>query len=327
MKFFVTGATGFIGGHLCRRLLAEGHEVSALVRSPDKARGLTAAGAVMVRGDLSVFRDPGFAIPECDVVIHLAGIIAAEKLSDYDRINFQGVRDLVECLQRQPWKLRRLVFASSLAAAGPSPYDSALTETDPPAPIDPYGRAKLAAEKILAEAPFPTTAFRPALVFGPHDPATLTIYKSARNGVGMAAWGRPQQLSFVDVADLVEAILLMSQDPAPGHKVYFVSHPNVMDIRKLWRSMGEVFGKKVLVVALPRPVLYVAMLVSTLGAAIFKYTNQLDKKQYRQIAAPAFVCSSATLRQDLGWTPTRDLDESIRVAVAGYREAGELPRT
>ena len=326
MKFFITGATGFIGSHLCLRLLADGHELYGLVRSPNKAKNLVAKGLKVVPGDLAVLKDRKFTIPESDIVVHLAGVVNAQRLSDYDLINFRAVEDLVECLKRQSWKPHRLVFASSLAAAGPSPYDSALTDKDTPAPIDPYGRAKLAAEKVVAAAPFPTTSFRPALVFGPHDPATLTIYKSAQNGIGMKVFGRPQRLSFVDVADAVEAIVLMSKDSSPGHKTYFVSHTDVMDLEEMFATMGAALGKKVLVFPIPKPVLYCAMRISTLGSMIFGYMNQLDEKQYLQMTAPAFVCSSAALTRDLGWKPTRTFKQAIECAIEGYCQAGELTR-
>jgi nucleoside-diphosphate-sugar epimerase len=326
VKFFITGATGFIGSHLCRRLLAEGNEVSALIRSPNKAKELVRQGMKVVPGDLASLKDPAFKIPECDVVVHLAGVVNAQKLSDYDEINFRAVADLVECLKRQSWKPKRLVFASSLAAAGPAPYDSALTEKDPPAPIDHYGRAKYAAEKVVAAAPFPTTSFRPALVFGPHDPATLTIYKSAQTGIGMSVFGKPQRISFVDVADAVEAIILMCKDASPGHKTYFLAHPTIIDMNEMWKTMSDVLGKKVFMVPMPRTILYCAMQVGSLAAAIFGFTTKLDKKQYLQMTAPAFTCSSEALMRDLGWKPTRSFKDSIECAVAGYCEAGDLAR-
>ena len=149
MRFFITGATGFIGKHLCARLSAQSHEITALVRHPDKALQLPQKNLKIIKGDLSSFKNTSFKIPECDVVIHLAGTITATKSSEYDENNYQAVVDLFDCLLRQNFRPKRLLFASSLAACGPSSSDFALDEHDEPNPIDAYGRAKLMAENFL----------------------------------------------------------------------------------------------------------------------------------------------------------------------------------
>jgi nucleoside-diphosphate-sugar epimerase len=254
----------------------------------------------------------------------LAGVVAAEKLEDYDAINHRAVQDLVDCLRRQSWVPKRLLFASSLAAAGPSEPGRPWVESDPPRPIEPYGIAKAKAETLVGQAPFPTTSFRPPLVFGPGDEATLTFFKAARSGVGMRVAGAPQELSFVDVRDLVHAIVLMAEDPRRDSFVYFTSHPDAMNVVSLWRELGHALDKRVTVIPIPRAVLFVVMLLATLLAKIFRFKNQLDEKQYDQMAAPAFVCSSERLRAELGWKPLYDFRETLSNAAAGYRRDGWL---
>jgi nucleoside-diphosphate-sugar epimerase len=323
MRVFVTGGTGFIGAHLCRRLIERGDQVIALVRSKHKAARLP-SGVEIFEGDLSTFARPSCVLPDCDVVVHLAGVVAANSLAEYDAVNHVAVRHLVEALSRREEKPKRLVFASSLAAAGPSPAGRAWTEADPPAPIDPYGEAKAKAERVVASAPFPTTSFRPPTVLGPGDEASLTLFRSAKAGIGFRVAGKPMELSFVDVRDLVEAIVLMIDDERPGSFLYFAGHPRPIDVRELWRGLARAVDNKVLVVAIPRAVLFVAMLVSTVFSKIFRFKNQLDEKQYRQMVAPAFVCSSAKLKADLGFAARHDLAETLSNAARGYREAGML---
>jgi nucleoside-diphosphate-sugar epimerase len=323
LRVFVTGATGFIGHHLCRRLTERGDEVVALVRSPEKATRLP-KGVETFQGDLSTFADARTVLPPCDVFVHLAGVVAADSLDDYDAINHRAVKDLVECLRRQNFTPKRLLFASSLAAAGPSPKGRPWTEADALKPIEAYGRAKALAEKLIREAPFNTTSFRPPIVFGPGDEATLTIFKAGRSGVGMRIAGAPQELSFVDVRDLVDAIVLMADDPRAGAFVYFASHPDPMTFRDMWEKVGVALNKKVTVVPVPRFVVYLAMLLVTLFSKIFRFKNQLDKKQYDQMVAPAFVCSSERLRADLNWKPRHGLADSISNAAKGYKDAGWL---
>jgi nucleoside-diphosphate-sugar epimerase len=323
LRVFVTGATGFIGQHLCRHLIDRGDEVVALVRSPVKASRLPPEVKTMA-GDLSMFAGAGTVLPPCDVVIHLAGVIAAERHQDYDAVNHRAVQDLVDCLRRQSWVPKRLLFTSSLAAMGPSAPGHPWRESDAPQPIEAYGIAKAKAEVVVNQAPFPTTTFRPPLVFGPGDEATLTFFKAARNGVGMRVAGPPQELSFVDIRDLVQAIVLMAEDARPDSFVYFTSHPEAMDVPALWRELGRVLHRRVIVIPLPRALLFVAMLLATFFAKIFRFKNQLDEKQYDQMVAPAFVCTSDKLRSELGWQPRYTFRESLSNAAEGYRQAGWL---
>ncbi len=323
VRVFLTGATGFIGRHLCLRLIERGDHVVALVRSQRKAAGLPRE-VELLQGDLSVFADPQTKLPASEVVIHLAGVVTADKAADYEAVNCAAVKGLVECLGRQTWKPERLLFTSSLAAGGPTRGAIELTESDPCRPVDPYGKAKARAEAIVREAPFPTTTFRPPIVLGPGDDASLTLFRAARTGIGFRVAGEPQGLSFVDVRDLVDAIVLMASDRRPGSFCYYASHPSRTNVRELWRELARSVGRRVFVVPVPAWLLYALMRVSTAAAAVFRFKNRLDAKQYAQMTAPAFLCSSARLRAELGWAPKYDLAECIANAAQGYRAAGAL---
>jgi nucleoside-diphosphate-sugar epimerase len=323
MRILVTGGTGFIGRHLCRALISRGDEVVALVRSKRKASTLPPEVQVL-EGDLSLFADPHTELPPCDVVIHLAGVVAADKPAEYEAVNYGAVEDLLACVGRQAWKPSRLLFASSLAAGGPTEHGTELTELDAPRPVEPYGDAKARAEQLVRDAPFPTTSFRPPIVLGPGDEATLTLFRTARAGLGFRVAGPPQELSFVDVRDLVDAILLMADDRRPGSFCYYASHPSRTDTRALWRELSRAVGRSVFVVPIPKWLLHVATLASTAASAVFRFKNQLDSKQYAQMVAPAFLCSSERLRADLGWAPRHDFAECLTHAAEGYRAVGLL---
>lgn len=323
MRAFVTGATGFIGLHLCRALVARGDEVVALVRNPEKATQLP-PGVSTLRGDLSILADPSTELPACDVIIHLAGVVAAQNPREYEAINYGAVKNLIDCIGRQRQKPRRLLFTSSLAAAGPSSPDVPHTEDHPLRPIDPYGDAKARAEALMSTAKVPTTVFRPPIVLGPGDPASITLYKAAQSGLGFRVAGKPRRLSFVDVRDLVSAILLMADDTRTTSYVYYASHPEPVDVVLLWEELAKAVGRSVFVAPVPTPALHVASFLSTAFCRAFGWTNQLDRKQVLQMTAPAFLCSSDRLRNDLGWAPQYGLAEALQNAARGYREAGWL---
>jgi nucleoside-diphosphate-sugar epimerase len=259
-----------------------------------------------------------------DVVVHLAAVIAGKNAGEYDAINHGAVKTLLDCLLRQAWRPRRLLFASSLAAAGPCTPGELVTEADTLAPVDAYGAAKGRAESLLRAQPFATTCFRPPIVLGPGDGASLTLYKLARSGVAPLPAGAPQPLSWIDVDDLVDALVLLAEDASSEHRTYYVSNDTPITNRDLLRAMAEAQDKKLWLVPIPRPALFVAMLGSTLFSRVFGTINQLDRKQYTQMVAPAFVCSSQKLQADTGWKARRSLPETLARSVAGYRAAGLL---
>ncbi|MGH7296438.1 MAG: hypothetical protein ACRELB_15980, partial [Polyangiaceae bacterium] len=132
------------------------------------------------------------------------------------------------------------------------------------------------------------------------------------------------ELSFVDVRDLVDAIVLMVDDRRPGSYAYFASHPSAIDTRVLWRELEKAVGRKVRVMPVPRSALYLAMVAARSASLVVPFKNQLDGKQYAQMVAPAFLCSSERLRTELGWAPRADLADCLAHAAEGYRAAGQL---
>ncbi len=323
MRIFITGATGFIGIHLSKLLVNNGHEVTALLRTESK-KELLPPEVDIIKGDLSLFEKEDLELPPFDVVVHLAGVIFASDDAGYMKYNYTAVKELIWCLQRQNWKLKRFVFASSLAAAGPSGRDKILTEQDIPNPVDPYGRAKLAAEEFLSTvSSFPTTSFRPAIVLGPGDENSLTLFQMAKNRVGMSVDGKPQYISFVDVDDLNEAIVKMISDTSLVHKKYFVAHPDKISNKEIFKTLGVVMDRNVFIAPLPKPFLFAAMKVSTFVSDLVGIKNQLDIKQYNQLINH-FVCSGEALSKDLGWVAQNDLHTTLHKAYLGYMEEGKL---
>ena len=325
MKIFVTGATGFIGRHLCQKLDSLGHEVIAMVRTPKKASVLPKSAEVF-KGDLASFSDPNLKLPECDIVIHLAAIIAGKDEADYIQTNYESVKDFVECLDRQSWKPKHFLFASSLAAGGPTTRGNPIDETMEPKPVDHYGVAKWKAEQYLQTIQMPTTSFRPGIVLGPEDSATFTLYEMAKMGMGIKPIGEPQRISFIYVDDLIDGIIVMMNPEAkPGeHTAYYVSHPTYITNVDLFMAMGKAFGKTPMILPIPRFFLKSVYMVMTGLSSIFGFTNQIDEKQYKQIVAEEFTCSSEKLRTELNWNPEIDLEVATIISVEGYKKAGWL---
>ncbi len=323
MRIFITGATGFIGVYLTKLLVLQGHEITVLLRTESK-RNLLPDTVKVIPGDLSIFEDKKLKLPTFDVVIHLAGAIFADSDTEYMRLNYQATTDLIQCIQRQKYRLKKFIFASSLAAAGPSAVSEIMREEKKENPTETYGKAKLAVEKHLDTLQdFPSVSFRPALVFGPGDQNTLHIFKMVRKGFGILINGNEQGLAFVDIEDLLQAFIRVIDTDIVGHSPYFIAYPQRISNKELYLTMAEVMHCKVRMFPLPKALLYASMLLSTGFSKIFGRTNMLDHKQYLQMTHN-YVCSSESFSKEFDWTPQYDLRESISKAYKGYQKSGML---
>src|SRR5687768_1482076 len=150
MQFLLTGGSGFIGQNLARLLISRGHTVRALVRRSSVRTELEKAGATFAFGDLNTGEGLHDALETVDVILHLAGMTKARTEEEYFRCNGEGTRKLAEAASRMKTPAR-LVYCSSLAAAGPTTAGRPRREEDEPRPISVYGRSKLAGELALQQ--------------------------------------------------------------------------------------------------------------------------------------------------------------------------------
>jgi nucleoside-diphosphate-sugar epimerase len=204
-QLLVTGAAGFIGSHLVRRLRADGHDVRAADRRPGEARG-------SVRGNLAEI-DLAPLLEGVEYVIHLAGQPGVREswsqFRRYARGNVELTQRLLEALRGRP--LKKFVLASTSSVYGDAPLPA--VEDGPVRPVSPYGVTKLAAESLCdlygRTAGVPWVALRYFTVYGPGQRADMAFtrwLKAARDGTALSIYGRGDQArDFTYVDDVVEA--------------------------------------------------------------------------------------------------------------------------
>jgi nucleoside-diphosphate-sugar epimerase len=177
MKYFVTGATGFLGGVVARQLLAAGHGVNALVRTPAKAAGLAALGVALFPGDVT---EPASLRPPMqgvDGVFHIAGWykLGQRDTSDGQRINVDGTRNVLEAMRAL--NIPKGVYTSTLAIWSDSHgqvHDESYRYTGPH--LSEYDRTKAAAHEVaegFIRDGLPLVIVQPGVIYGPGDTSSL----------------------------------------------------------------------------------------------------------------------------------------------------------
>lgn len=326
-RSFVTGADGFIGSRLVAALLDQGHAVRALLRPGKEPRRL---GDLRNRPNLKIVNGDICTSPallggqSVDYVFHLAAAMRVLREADYDRVNQGGVVNLIKQVQQNAPELRRFVYVSSLAAAGPSSEGEPLRESAIERPVSRYGLSKLRAERELAAASapgLPFTILRPCVVLGQSaGEAVATVLGAARLGIRLEFTSSTRQLSVIHVDDLVAAILESASSPKAVNKTYFVAADGALDLNDmLARALVAANRQPRITLRLGPGSRYVFAVIGELVGAISRTRPPFTRDKWREVREQNWVCSSAQIQSDLDWRPRIDRHRLIELLIEDAR--------
>ncbi len=335
-RALITGASGFVGSNLARRLCADGWQVRCLVRPSSRTALLASLGVELAAGSLDDSASLAAAARDVDIVFHLAGRTAAYRASEYDRDNVAGTRAVAAaCAEQQ--RAPTLVFVSSLAAGGPGTFKRPRCETDPDLPVSAYGRSKLAAEEaaIAARGDARLSIVRPPMVFGQGDRASLQLFRSMKFVPIHPVPGlRKFSLSLIHVTDLCDALVRVAQSgervPAasgaspPGTGRYYVQADRAITYAELGRVASRAAGWAVASVPTPRPVFWFAGALGEVMGRVRRRPSLVNLDKVRESMAPGWVCSDDKIRDQLGYKPGAVLEQRFSETVQWYRVHGWL---
>jgi nucleoside-diphosphate-sugar epimerase len=322
MKVLVTGATGFVGSHLAEALRRRGDEVTALARSASKAAALAPLGVRVVPGDLHDRAALQHAAEGQDVVYHVAGVVAARSEADFMAANRDGTRNLVEALGLTG--TGRLVFVSSMAAAGPTIKGRPLRGDEAPRPVTAYGRSKLAAEQAVTASALPWTIVRPPMVYGPRDQEVLKVFRLARFGVAPVLGDGSQELSAVHGGDLAEGLIAAGTAAVAAGRTYYACHPEVFTGADMARAVGRAMGKSPAVIRVPATIGRGVLMLTEAAAKLTGHTTILTADKANEFFQPAWTGDPTPLMRDTGWKAAHDLRSGLEETYRWYRTAGWL---
>jgi dihydroflavonol-4-reductase len=325
MRVLVTGSTGFIGTHLVAALAACGWSLRCLVRPTSRRQPLAAYDVEYVVGSLHDQRALQQAVQGIEIVFHLAGATRVCVPADYDRINYDGTRNLIEVCARSCSTLRKFLFVSSLAAAGPSPGGRSITENDPPQPVGPYGRSKLRAEAgVLAyKEQLPVTVLRPSAIYGPRDTEFLQLFQAVKYGLLPRIGRHDLHVDLCFVGDLIRGMLAAAESPHGVGDVFFLG-----GARHTWRELGHEIARQMGIsareVPLPRSLALAAASLADGWARLRRQPSLLGRASMLERLQPFWVCDSTKALRTFGYDPRITLAQGVAETLRWYRDAGWL---
>ena len=322
MRVLLTGASGFIGTALAGYLRERGEPVRALVRGSSATRALEALGVELVRGELSDPPSLDRAVGGCEVVFHLAGAVKVLHPREFFPVNADGTRRVAEACARAVGP-PRLVYVSSLAAAGPSAPGRPRREEDPEGPVSLYGESKLAGERAvraLAER-FSASIVRPPIVYGPGDREFLPLLaRMARRGLFLQAGLGAKHYSTLHIRDLCAGLWAVAERGRPLERtgsggVYFLDDGAPHLWTEIARSSAAALGRRARVVRLPAFLGLVAAAGAALGSALTGRPAILSFDKLKEVREAAWTCSSERARREVGYLPRFPLSEGLADAL------------
>jgi dihydroflavonol-4-reductase len=314
----VTGATGFVGSHFVEALARHGMEARALVRPTSDVSVLRRCGIEPVVCGLDDPAGLRQAVADAATVVHAAAATRALARTTFHDVNVEGTRRLVDAMTADGGA-RRLVYLSSLSAAGPAEAGGG-----PVGPLTTYGRTKLEGERIaLGQEGLRAIVLRPPAVYGPRDTDLLPFFRLARRGILPVVGRAERRLQMIHARDLAEAMVLAVRRPgATG--VYAVADPTVYAWAEVLDMVGAAVGRRGWKVPLPTAALTMVALATQAAARLTRRPATLDREKVLELLADGWVCDTEAAREDLGFAATTSLAEGLRETVDWYRAEGLL---
>ena len=299
----LTGATGFLGGHVLRELVEKGHKVKALTRRPqEETRNIE-----WVEGALDDAESLTRLVKGCDILLHIAGLTKALSRDIFFDVNVGGSKSLFNAASAVG--VSHVIHISSMAAREPR--------------LSHYGASKAGADMLLTARkwPFSWTIVRPPAIYGPGDKEILKLLKATKFGVLPAPGGTKNRFSMIHAADLAKALVALC-DKSNGQAIVEIDDGmtggyTVSDVAK---ALPDGAGQKMRAIPLPLPVLGSIGAINGLVARAIKRPAMLTLSTANYLCHPDWTVKEPRRFKHANWSPQFDLKAGLLDTIEWYRK-------
>ncbi len=303
----LTGATGFLGGHILSHLLKNNYEVKALARQEMPMRH----GVTWVTGDLHNHKALQTLTSECHSVIHCAGTIKGLNEKSFFHINRYGTDNILRAASETG--VGQFLHISSLAAREPS--------------LSYYSASKAAAEHAITDKnwPFKWSIIRPPGIYGPGDMETLSLIKMVRNRLMLAPGNASNRASWIHVSDLSAALVTILKH-FPASEIHEIddgqakgySHKEFAD------TIGNIFNISPWIVSAPGFLIKAMANINGLAAQIRQKPTIFTLPKARELLHPNWIVEESHRLKLPDWQPHYDLNKGMKNTIEWYSQNGFL---
>lgn len=333
-KILVTGASGFIGSFLVQGGLDRGLQVWAGMRKTSSRKylqderiqfaELDFANVQQLEEQLAAHKEKHGG---WDYIIHCAGVTKCIEKDGFEKGNFEATRHFVEVLQKLDIVPQQFIYISSLSIFGPireKDY-TAIRESDRPQPNTAYGVSKLHTEEFLQSlGNFPYVIFRPTGVYGPRERDYFLMAQSISRHIDTAAGFRRQDITFIYVKDLVQAIYLAIEKQVV-RRAYFVSDGNVYTSKAFSDLIRKELGNPWMIrFTCPLALLKLISLIAEAISHITGKPSTLNRDKYKIMKQRNWQCDITPLIDELGYQPHYPLERGVKEIITWYKKEGWL---
>lgn len=327
-NILVVGAGGFIGGFICSEGLRRGCNVWAGVRKSTSRRYLNDDRLNIVDFDYDNYDTLSTQLHDAapkggwDWIIYNLGATKCLNFGDFNRINYQYLRDFTDALEENNLIPQKFLYMSSLSALGVGDEKNytPITSATVPNPNTRYGLSKIKAETFLLSKPsIPWTIFRPTGVYGPHEKDYLMMIQSIDNHFDFGVGYRRQMLTFIYVDDLVGAMYDALSSDKTLHKHYIISEPRAYTQSEFRKIVADTLGTKfVIPVRLPLWAAYIASYCAEQWSHISLKPSTLNRDKFKIMKQRNWNCDVSDAVADFGFHADFPLKRGIEETVKAY---------
>lgn len=319
-KVLVTGASGFVGGHIVDALLEEdGFEVHILARRTSDLGHLRDQPIRCHYGDLLDPISLRTALEGIDTVIHSAAKIKAKNYDEFREYNVRGTCNLLQAAI-DAGRCRSFILVSTQAAASPSRDGLCVSEEHHALPISDYGRSKLESERVALshQREIRVIVLRPVAVYGPRDRETLKYIRLVNAGIALKPGLKTTRVSLIYVKDLAAICPKLLCDGFRSGSVYYLSDGVTHDLKEVLKTISQTLNRNFVYLPVPS---WVALFFCAMNDALHLLPVSAELVSLDKIRemTQSWVCSIDKARKELGFTPRYSLSLGMQETIDWYR--------